>query len=643
MRTPEHAPPRSAFRRRTGRLLGAGIATTALLAGGGLITAAGAANAAGDPDFGPNVTIIDPSWSTDRINTTLAGLADEPEFSENRHAVLFKPGSYGSAAGQDDPLNATDIVNADVGYYTSIAGLGGQPGDVHINGSLHVEPVQGSATEPWNANDPGSLTRFWRSMSNLQINPIQRPIGADAARAHPEGVVEQPHAFRWAVSQAAPMRRMDIQGGITLFGRYGAFSSGGYLANSKVAGTVYSGSQQQYFTRNSEIGNWEGGVWNMVFSGVEGAPAPTYPGPRVEDPMIVPNTVVEQTPLSREAPFLTVDEHGAYSLFAPNAKRDSRGVDWGTSEADGRRIPIDQVHIAKPGDSTSSINDALAAGKHLVLTPGIYETAEPLRITEPGTVVLGMGMASVIPTAGNRAIEIADVAGVQLSGITIDAGLQESDKLIEVGPTGSSADAASDPTTLTDVFVRIGGHHAGKAETSIEVNSDDVLLDNIWAWRGDHGNGIGWDSNTGAHGVVVNGDDVTATGLFVEHYQQEQTIWRGERGRVVFYQNEIPYDPPTREAWTDGTGNGYEAYAVDPGVQEHHATGMGVYSYFIQDGPILDDAITAPERPGVRFERIVTRFLNGNGEISHTINGVGDVVHGVAGEETHWLPAYPVG
>src|SRR5690606_37270746 len=142
---------------------------------------------AADPDFGPNVTFIDETWTTDQINAFLDTVDDEAEFSLDRHQVFFEPGTYGSAEGQDDPATATGIVNAEVGYYESIAGLGAQPGDVLINGALHVEPVVGCPDEPWACADPGSLTRFWRSMSNLAFNPIQRPVGEDAARPFPAG------------------------------------------------------------------------------------------------------------------------------------------------------------------------------------------------------------------------------------------------------------------------------------------------------------------------------------------------------------------------------------------------------------------------------------------------------------------------
>jgi hypothetical protein len=594
--------------------------------------------AAADPDFGPNVTFIDQTWAVDEINTFLETVNDEAEFSLDRHQVYFEPGTYGSAAGQDNPATATGIVNAHVGYYESIAGLGAQPDDVHINGALHVEPVVGCPTQPWACADPGSLTRFWRSISNMGINPIQRPIGEDAALPFPAGVTE-PHQMRFAVSQAAPMRRMDIQGDLTIFGRYGEFASGGYLANSRVSGTIASGSQQQWFTRNSEVGAWDGGVWNMLFSGVTGAPATNF-GQTVGEGVGV-TTTVGSTPVSREAPFLYRDGAGELSVFVPNAKTDSSGTDWSTGPDAGQSIGISDFYVAKEGtDDAASINAALTSGKNLLLTPGVYELDAPLRIDRADTVVLGLGYASLTPTAGNAVVEVGDVAGVKIAGITADANVPESETLIKVGPTGASVSDAADPTTLTDVFVRVGGPWAGKAVTSIEVNSPDTLLDHIWAWRGDHGNGIGWDVNTGAHGVVVNGDRVTATGLFVEHYQEEQTIWNGEDGQTLFYQNEIPYDVPNQAAWMDGDRLGYAAYRVADDVQNHSAIGTGTYSFFNQGQDIrLESGIQAPNAPGVSFRSLTAVFLNGSGGINHVINDTGAAVQ--QGTQRTQVVSYP--
>ncbi|WP_369369702.1 adenylyl cyclase [Promicromonospora sp. Populi] len=579
--------------------------------------------AAVDPDFGPNVTFINPTWTTDRINQFLDTVNDEAEFSLDRHQVFFEPGTYGSAAGQDNPATATGIVNANVGYYESISGLGGQPGDVLINGALHVEPVVGCPNSPWACGDPGSLTRFWRSMSNLAFNPIQRPVGADAGLPYPAGVAD-PHQMRWAVSQAAPMRRVDIRGSLTVFGRYGEFASGGYLANSRVSGTIATGSQQQWFTRNSQVGVWDGGVWNMVFSGVQGAPATDFG-------QVLPNnargvkTTVASTPVSREAPFLFRGTDGELKVFVPNARTNSQGVDWGTGAASGRTIPITDVYVARSGvDTAATINAAVSSGKHLLLTPGVYNLNAPIQVNRARTVVLGLGYASLTPTAGNAAIQIGDVPGVVVAGITVDANVPESATLVRVGTPGNGAGFATDPTTLSDVFVRVGGPWVGKADTSIEVNSDFTLLDHIWAWRGDHGQGIGWGTNTGAHGVVVNGDDVTATGLFVEHYQENQTIWNGERGRTIFYQSEIPYDPPSQAAFMDGSRLGYASYRVADNVTSHEAIGLGVYSFFNQGVDIrVESGIQTPNRPNVRFRSMTSVFLNGSGGLNHVINNTG--------------------
>ena len=153
---------------------------------------------------------------------------------------------------------------------------------------------------------------------------------------------------------------------------------------------------------------------------------------------------------------------------------------------------------------------------------------------------------------------VADVPGVEISGLIFDAGPLNSPVLLQVGTQHASNGQArehnnwsdpNDPTSLFDVFFRIGGAAPGKATTSLIINSDNVILDDIWAWRADHGNGVGWTVNTADTGVIVNGDDVTAYGLFVEHYQKTEAIWNGNGGKIIFFQNEMPYDPPSQAEW----------------------------------------------------------------------------------------------
>ena len=154
--------------------------------------------------------------------------------------------------------------------------------------------------------------------------------------------------------------------------------------------------------------------------------------------------------------------------------------------------------------------------------------------------------------------------------------------------------------------------------------AEDVILDDIWAWRADHGAGVGWTSNTADTGVVVNGDDVTATGLFVEHYQRDEVIWNGERGRTVFFQNEMPYDAPDQAAWQHDGILGYAAYKVGDDVRAHEGWGMGSYIYTNVDPSLhASHAFETPVRPGVRFHDLLTVSLNHAGTIDHVINDTG--------------------
>jgi hypothetical protein len=155
-----------------------------------------------------------------------------------------------------------------------------------------------------------------------------------------------------------------------------------------------------------------------------------------------------------------------------------------------------------------------------------------------------------------------------------------------------------------------------------------VIIDNIWAWRADHGQGVGWTVNTAGTGVVVNGDDVTAYGLFVEHYQKYEVSWNGNGGRTYFFQNEMPYDPPSQAAWMEAPGvDGYPAFKVGDSVTSFHGYGMGSYSFFNQGVDIF--AARAFEVPATlppgSLNDLLTIFLStaGSGGILNVVNDTG--------------------
>ncbi|WP_370882692.1 hypothetical protein [Kineosporia succinea] len=550
------------------------------------------------PDFGENVKIFDPGTSAATIQAAVDEAFDAQEnnptaqFGDQRYAFLFKPGTYGR-------------VWANLGFYTSVAGLGLNPDDVTINGAINVD-------SGWNYGDTANATQnFWRSVENLAIAP-------------------EDGTNRWAVSQAAPMRRVHVKGNLTLApsnqDNGQGYASGGYLADSQVDGTVSSGSQQQWYTRDSDIGAWEGGVWNMTYSGVKGAPANAFPDK--------PHTTLETTPTTREKPYLYVDSDDKYQVFVPALQHDSSGTSW--PDTKGTSIPMSKFYVAKPGDSAARINAALEQGLNLFFTPGTYELDETVKVTRPDTVVTGIGFPTLIPTAGNTALSVADVDGVSVSGLTFDAGTTNSDTLMTVGTAGSHTDHAENPASIQDVFFRIGSSVQGKATTTLAVNSDDTIIDHIWAWRADHGGAAtGWDVNTGDTGLLVNGDDVLATGLFVEHYQKDEVVWNGDRGETIFFQNEKPYDVPDQKSWMNGSQNGYAAYKVADDVTEHQLWGGGSYAFFNSNPDVkLDHSFEVPDKEGVSLHSILTVSLGDVGTISNVVNNTGGAVPNPAGNTT---------
>jgi hypothetical protein len=314
----------------------------------------------GGGSLGDNVVVFDPTMSTASVQAKLDSIfatQEKNQFGTERYAVMFKPGSYS--------------VNANVGFYTSIMGLGQTP-DATTIGGLTVDAgwFDGNATQ-----------NFWRSAENFQV----------------------PGAARWAVAQAAPMRRVHIRGDLNLAPSTYGWASGGYIADSKVDGVLQPYSQQQWYTRDSQIGGNLNCVWNCVFSGVVGAPAQTFPNP--------PVTNLAQTPISREKPFLYLDGSGNYQVLVPSLRQNAQSYTWGGGSTAGTSIPLTQFYVAKPTDSAATMNNALSQGLNLLFTPGVYHVNQTINVTRANTVVLGLGYATLIPDNGVTPMTVADVDG----------------------------------------------------------------------------------------------------------------------------------------------------------------------------------------------------------------------------------------
>jgi hypothetical protein len=532
--------------------------------------------AAAKRDFGPNVLIFNPSMPAADIQTQIDkvyAIQQHSEFGPARYAFLFLPGEY--------------HVDVPVGFYTEVIGLGTTPDAVHIAGNVHSD-----ASLPRN----NATCTFWRAAEGFSVTPTGG-------------------AMQWAVSQAIPFRRMHVLGDLVLHQQHG-WASGGWMSDSLIDGNVDSGSQQQWISRNSEWHSWTGSNWNMVFVGVKSPPAGEWPSP--------PYTKVALTPIVREKPFLAVDARGNYFVRVPSLLTNSSGITWHAGSTPGKSIPLAKFFIAHHGDTAAAINAQLAQGKNLLFTPGLYDFTEPIHVTRANTIVMGLGFATLRPVHGTAALTTADADGIIVAGLLIDAGPVQSQVLLQVGPRGSHAIHTKNPISLHDIFFRDGGASVGRTVSNLEINSNATIVDHTWIWRADHGHGVGWNQNLSANGLVVNGNNVTVYGLFVEHHQQYQVLWNGNRGRTYFYQSEIPYDPPDQRSFTSAPGvNGWGSYKVAGSVTTHEAWGLGIYSVFRHPNVVLTRAIEVPQVPGVRFHHMITVALDNLGEISNVIDSAG--------------------
>jgi hypothetical protein len=573
--------------------------------------------------LGPNVCVFTPAMTQAAIQADLNAISTQQvpvaaQFDSDRYAVFFEPGTYGSAA---DPLIFQ------VGYYTEVAGLGALPSNTVVNGAIEVyNNLCTAGTSNCNSDD-----NFWRSLSNLELNvdlpsatPAYAPPIVDAYGAGCANSEES-----WSSSQASPIRRAIINGSV-VFQDYCAaddYASGGFIADSEISGDLDFYGNQQYVVRNSSIGGANGcpnGLWNMVYSGVQGAPAPAFSGQCQQ------NTVLAASPVTEEEPFLYQDSSGSDRVFVPAAATNSTGPSWSSGTEAGSSEPLSSFFIANPSTSVAAIDVALALGKNLVLTPGVYNLNAPIIVSRPDTVVLGLGFATLVPQKGNAALVVLPNKGVKVSGLIVDAGPVNSPALVSVG-TPLLPGSATDPDTIQDVFFRIGGAETTTTAATVSLldNASNSIIDDVWAWRADHGNDVGWTENTGDTGLIVTGNDVTAYGLAVEHYQKSEVVWSGQGGTDVFFQNELPYDPPTQADWNESsTFTGYPAFQVANNVKTFKGYGMGSYVVFIDTTATLNvtEAFQAPEVPGVQFNDVFGVWIAGSGGLNSVVNGTGGPV-----------------
>ncbi len=567
--------------------------------------------------FGNNMKFYDAKYDsmtaiTDEVTSIHDNEMFNAQFSDKRYALYFKPGDYRST------------MSLPVGYYTHIGGLGKTPLDTKLAG------VRTPASLP----DNNATCTFWRSIENAQLNQMNGDMY---------------YGFMWSVSQAAPARRLDVNAA-TQFDWYWGWASGGYAADSVFHQKVGSYSQQQWYTRNSDIQDAAGiyGVnWNNFAQGCTGTVTATDWS--VNDGA---HTKVDTTPVIREKPFLYLDGD-TYKVFVPSLRQNAVGVSWSSGNmGSGTSLNLlNDFYVAKADvDTAATINAQLKNGKNIFFTPGNYVLEAPLYVGRTNAVLLGTGLATLIPAQSNvlGAVFVDDVDGVTVAGLLFDAHYS-SEYLLRVGETTASGDHSANPTLLADLFFRIGGFQTSDVhvDVAVQINSNNVIGDHFWVWRADHGNGVGWTHNTSPNGLIVKGNNVTFYALMVEHFQEYQTLWTGENGRTYFYQCETPYDPTNQAAYMshNNTVKGWSAYKVANTVNNHLAMGLGIYDVFINTGAdrnqsqsvFMDNAIEVPNKSGVKVQNACIVEIAGAGGalvgINSIVNGTGQGIStGVGGK-----------
>ncbi len=572
--------------------------------------------------FGKNVFIFSPEDDPQTVHDIVERLHTEmqyEQFGKGRYAVFFRPGDYRKAGVMKVP------------YYMQMSGLGRTPYDVVLHNVWTPAPLK---------NDNGTCT-FWRSLENLSV------VGPES--------YDEDETFLWAVSQAAPIRRVYSERTVKNQWRHG-WVSGGFTADCDFQSAAGSDGQQQWYTRNTHLekgrGRFKEGSWNFMFQGVElgdGADKTTYVNNWDKGGNV---TFLPTTPVIREKPFLFVDETGEFCVFRPALRRDALGISYSRHDMGrGEVLSVKRdFFVVKPGTKAKTINKQLRKGKHIIFQPGMYLLDEALHVTRANTIIMGLGYATLVPSEKNpdSAIVIDDVDGVTVCSLLFDAHYS-SRTLVRVDGDGERH--KDNPTLLADVFFRVGGFRPAPVhvDCALEINANDVVGDHFWIWRADHGveNSCGWTVNTSDYGLRVKGESVMIYGLFNEHFQKYQTLWEGEHGRVYFYQCETPYDAIHQDRYMseNGTRAGYAAYKVADNVQTHEAYGLGIYDVYFDTNIRMENSMEVPANPGIRIYHACNVSLSAPGPrgIGYLINGEVESTFNTFRVFRSWIDEYRAG
>lgn len=543
------------------------------------------------------------------------------EWGTSRYAILIGEGNY----------KMTDFFK--LSYYTQILGVGNDQSSVQISPGINVLNNCIKSGDP-HCVAPGGLDNFWRSMSDLTIVNDDVPLF-------------------FAVSQASPIRDVTIKSdnGIVMCDPQTippyypcGQTSGGFIDGMK-ASVINLGSQQQFYVSNSDINSLENGAWNIISNNNKG----TVSG---KGDVGVKNQW-------NGYPFTEINDTILTQFKKP--KLIKNGDSWEVRYSN-QVVPVDDFIIinSNPNEDRTKIsssdvqkiNDQLDNKPGIIIMPGVYDLEDTLKIPN-NKMIMGLGLPSLVCPDINGKCMVTGSEGVRIYGLVFDAAkvsnfsTNKDAVILTIGEKDKGASV--NPTVLQDVYCRIAhiekSQSDASAYTCIKVNADYTIGENLWLWRADHDAkfiNVLADTVKALYGLVVYGNNVKMYALFVEHFQNYQTVWFGKNGQVNFYQSEMPYYLPEggfSKCYLPDSSVVYNTQVcsslyIAESASGFRGSGIGVYSYFPNantsgqkagEKPFIQGTINAKNAIIINAEDVVlthglTHFLDG--DLKSGIDGI---------------------
>lgn len=292
--------------------------------------------------FGSGAYVFAPTDSQEEIDAVAAEIFEKQhysQFGDARYALMFKTGDYTSTGEA-----------IQTGYYTQTLGLGKTPYEVRLANVKTPAALSGNNV----------TCNFWQGIENVTIADL-------------DDNNDDYFSFQWAVSQAAPARRLNVERK-AVFDWWSGWASGGYFADTYFNKAAGSYSQQQYYYRNCQI---DGGIyginWQQVVQGCTGITnenSSDNSGKEFANMVDLLSgegktnwdqrgytTIIDETSEIRENPFLYFDEEtDTYKVFIPAIRENAKGISWSEDDmGEGTSISVDKYFYVANAEKDTAL------------------------------------------------------------------------------------------------------------------------------------------------------------------------------------------------------------------------------------------------------------------------------------------------